>query len=125
MPSFVNGAAVLDSGVVVSNGTQPVALRPLPGLYHEYTVEIAFFPGESTNPITFASSTITPNLFRISVNNFVVKPFGTSTPIYVANHDNQKILLSFGVDCIGQDVNTFTKVLSYTFSYGGPINAPA
>lgn len=122
-PSFINGALILGSDLIVSNGLQPVAIRPLGPPHQAYTIEIMFEEGIEANQALFNTTTIGGNI-KITVSNCRGKPFiGTPSPLYVANYNNQKILMNLLITVIGTDFNSVTKVLTYTVFYGGPVNA--
>jgi hypothetical protein len=125
MRAVVNGAEILSSGVIVSNGFQPITLYPLGVPHQTYSIEIVFEEGSATEQVVINTAVVEANL-KTTIKNFGSSlTFGTSTPLYVANYNNQRVLMSFVVTRVGTDINTETKLFSYTFFYGGPINAPS
>jgi hypothetical protein len=115
----IDGADVLAQGVVVSYGNQPIDIYPLPPPFDQYQVRL-IFTQDTSRKSTATFATITPNLFQVTFTNFD-EPVGvgTSYPIYIANYNLRKVMLSARISLLGFPP-VGTRTVWFTIVDGGP-----
>jgi hypothetical protein len=67
--NLVNTTQILESDVIVSNGTQSIGIRPLGTPHENYLIEIVFSIGEADKPTTITSAALPDGNFRVTINN--------------------------------------------------------
>jgi hypothetical protein len=117
----IAGQKVVAHGTLVSYAHQPIDFYPLPPPNDGYRIEI-IWKVEPDKPSTATLSVVGPLHVTVTYVNFDnMLGAANASPVYVANFENTKLLLSIASVLIGPS-DTGTRVVSYTFLSGGAID---
>jgi hypothetical protein len=114
--AFVAQQPVIDSGQIVSFGTELIELRPFPDSIYSVLINFEAAHDEAL-PTRISSGPQKTGGFQVTIHNFKLYQGGisTNTPIVVAIYSGKEVRLSLSIFTIGNVLKDCTKIVSYTF----------
>lgn len=111
----IAGREVFASGVLVSNGNEPIQITPVPGPPNPYRL-LFTFTDEPGSPAKYTTETVGP-VVHLTLTNFGEGgfPHGTANLVNVGSAGNSDLVLAFACQAIGSGPS-LTRILTYSIT---------